>query len=170
MMANGGVGETTYMKCATCGTDNLPEARYCSNCSVSLETQPRDAESVLNCTNCGKENLPSARFCAACGTAIEQLAGRQPDQIYCTSCGTTNQASERSCANCGNSLRAPIPHDGDPKDAPVTEESIGFWIRAGALALDIVILFVALLVTGAISSAIPLGRVLIIPLFYIGCT
>ena len=39
------------MRCATCGTENAPDAGYCTNCGVPLEEQPSGEGAVTYCTN-----------------------------------------------------------------------------------------------------------------------
>ena len=46
------------MRCAACSYDNLPGARFCSDCGYALETM---------CGSCGQANGSGAQFCGACG-------------------------------------------------------------------------------------------------------
>ena len=47
--------------CPSCGTENPPEARFCSRCGSSLG---------LACGRCGADLPPDARFCPSCGLEL----------------------------------------------------------------------------------------------------
>ena len=65
------------MNCPTCGSENPPEAEYCSNCGVPLESESEAGEPVVYCTGCGAENVHGATSCASCGEPLQALpAGR----------------------------------------------------------------------------------------------
>jgi class 3 adenylate cyclase/tetratricopeptide (TPR) repeat protein len=49
------------MQCATCGTENRADRRFCSQCGNALS---------LTCPSCGTANEPSDRFCGSCGSAL----------------------------------------------------------------------------------------------------
>src|SRR6187402_2652347 len=51
------------VRCATCGSDNDAEARFCSTCGAGLRPV---------CASCGVELPDGARFCPACGTPVEE--------------------------------------------------------------------------------------------------
>ena len=51
------------VRCATCGSENDAEARFCSTCGTGLRPV---------CAACGLELPPAARFCPACGTPVEE--------------------------------------------------------------------------------------------------
>jgi class 3 adenylate cyclase/tetratricopeptide (TPR) repeat protein len=53
--------------CSTCGAENRPGRKFCSNCGSALATA---------CPNCGAANEPADRFCGECGTAL------LPDAAY----------------------------------------------------------------------------------------
>jgi class 3 adenylate cyclase/tetratricopeptide (TPR) repeat protein len=57
------------MQCATCGAENRPDRRFCSQCGTPLS---------LACPSCGAENEPGDRFCGACGTALADAAPARP--------------------------------------------------------------------------------------------
>ena len=59
------------MTCPTCGAENVPDARYCSNCGVPLEEGTAPPESVIICTSCGSENPPEAAYCIRCGALTQ---------------------------------------------------------------------------------------------------
>jgi class 3 adenylate cyclase/tetratricopeptide (TPR) repeat protein len=47
--------------CASCGTSNRPERRFCSQCGSPLNAA---------CPSCGAANEPGDRFCGECGAAL----------------------------------------------------------------------------------------------------
>ncbi|HVF08270.1 MAG TPA: adenylate/guanylate cyclase domain-containing protein, partial [Actinomycetota bacterium] len=47
--------------CATCGTTNTGDARFCSSCGESL---------LSKCPSCGAELAADARFCSTCGASV----------------------------------------------------------------------------------------------------
>jgi class 3 adenylate cyclase/tetratricopeptide (TPR) repeat protein len=47
--------------CATCGTDNVLGAKFCSECGTQLRAA---------CPSCGTANAPAAKFCSECGTPM----------------------------------------------------------------------------------------------------
>ena len=49
------------MICPTCGTENVPGAKFCLECGSRLAS---------GCPNCGATNPPGARFCNDCGTRL----------------------------------------------------------------------------------------------------
>ena len=49
------------MNCPTCGTANIPGAKFCVECGTKLAGA---------CPNCGTANVPGAKFCVECGTAL----------------------------------------------------------------------------------------------------
>ena len=53
------------MLCQHCHSENLPDAKFCSDCGAKLE-QP--------CPSCGTANTPTAKFCRACGSALTSPA------------------------------------------------------------------------------------------------
>jgi hypothetical protein len=58
------------MKCTECGTNNPPDARFCSHCAARLDK---------TCARCGEENPPGAKFCGGCGTGLSARATPAPD-------------------------------------------------------------------------------------------
>ncbi len=57
--------------CPACGTENAPEARFCSACGAGL---------AALCTNCGAPLPDDARFCPACGAAVADAGAAPPDE------------------------------------------------------------------------------------------
>ena len=54
------------MRCASCGTDNRPDRKFCGACGARL---------AIACPSCGTVNVPGERFCGECGTALPASAG-----------------------------------------------------------------------------------------------
>jgi hypothetical protein len=81
---------TVAQKCAQCGAENKPTARFCARCGAALQPQPAPVtppepqpapvaappppapqpEGPKSCPNCQAQNQPAARFCRACGTRL----------------------------------------------------------------------------------------------------
>lgn len=59
------------MRCATCGAENLADAKFCTTCGSPLEARHSDTQSVKYCTSCGTENSPEAKFCTSCGGPLQ---------------------------------------------------------------------------------------------------
>jgi class 3 adenylate cyclase/tetratricopeptide (TPR) repeat protein len=64
------------MNCGSCGAENAPGARFCSDCGSRLS---------VACAACGSTNGPTARFCSECGSPLAQgasaaVASRVPGQ------------------------------------------------------------------------------------------
>jgi class 3 adenylate cyclase len=55
--------------CPTCGTDNLPGARFCMECATPF---------AAVCPSCGAANLPAAKFCSTCATPMAGRPGVEP--------------------------------------------------------------------------------------------
>ncbi len=54
------------MVCASCGTENPADKRFCGDCGAPLSS---------GCPSCGANNPPGKRFCGDCGTALGTAAG-----------------------------------------------------------------------------------------------
>jgi class 3 adenylate cyclase len=62
------------VNCPTCGTENRPGAKFCTECGTALASA---------CPSCGTINPPTAKFCSECATALQAgvrpaAAGGQP--------------------------------------------------------------------------------------------
>src|SRR5262245_18265020 len=57
-MLEGGPGN---MRCSKCGTESLPDKRFCSECGTPFP---------IRCPKCGADSPADAKFCADCGTAL----------------------------------------------------------------------------------------------------
>ena len=58
------------LTCASCGTENPADARFCSSCGSPLHQ---------TCPSCGAEQPAAAAFCSSCGFALRQEARRAAD-------------------------------------------------------------------------------------------
>ncbi|VWC94152.1 ATP synthase subunit beta [Burkholderia aenigmatica] len=57
------------MRCALCGSENPPGARFCQECQAVL---PR------TCPQCGHDTAPAARFCSHCGASLVATTAASP--------------------------------------------------------------------------------------------
>ncbi|MDP9342773.1 MAG: zinc ribbon domain-containing protein [Actinomycetota bacterium] len=72
------------MTCPSCGTENPPGGKFCSECGTSL---------ALTCPSCGSAVAAEAKFCSECGTP---LAGQPPVVGPSSTCWcSTNWATSR---------------------------------------------------------------------------
>lgn len=100
-----------------------------------------EASTENNCLSCKSPNSTNARFCNACGAVLKEST--PPPQIspspkarkICSGCNKINDAAARFCLRCGAKLPATA-------SVPAFGEPAGFWIRALALLLDGVALYV----------------------------
>jgi hypothetical protein len=87
---------TGGMVCTVCGKENLPGAKFCTECGgkTAAPAASAPAASGAVCTACGKENPPGTKFCTGCGGKLE--AGKRvcacgaevaPGMKFCTACG-----------------------------------------------------------------------------------
>lgn len=52
------------MKCSNCGTDYVPNARFCAQCGQKISAP------TLSCPWCHHSNSESTKFCTACGQSM----------------------------------------------------------------------------------------------------
>ena len=65
------IGRSVSVRCLSCGKNNPPEARFCSNCNAALESTVKPTTPLsVSCHNCGHDNLGEARFCGNCGASL----------------------------------------------------------------------------------------------------
>ena len=55
------------MFCPRCGTANLDDSVFCTECGTNLEAR---------CSACGADNPPASHFCRKCGEAIAESPAR----------------------------------------------------------------------------------------------
>ena len=58
------------MNCSNCGSTNIPNAKFCSECGTPL---------IRSCPNCGTALTGRPKYCAECGTS---LAADEPDASH----------------------------------------------------------------------------------------
>lgn len=73
------------MKCPSCGKENDPTEKWCTECGAALETLPlkeepkvEEAVSGVQCPSCSKMNLLGAKFCIECGASLAQVPPPPP--------------------------------------------------------------------------------------------
>ena len=72
--------------CPSCGTANLPGARFCMECASPF---------AAICPGCGAANLPAARFCSSCATP---MGGSAPDPAPAVMSRTGSPAADEQIA------------------------------------------------------------------------
>ena len=80
------------MRCPKCGTEGLPDKRFCAQCGSSLP---------LRCAKCGADSPANAKFCADCGTALAGTVEPSSD-----SSGIVTGKDIRIASEQGNSVHA----------------------------------------------------------------
>ena len=53
------------MLCTNCRSENLPDAKFCSECGAKLDQ---------SCASCGTANASGSKFCRNCGAALTSSA------------------------------------------------------------------------------------------------
>jgi len=100
-----------------------------------------DAETTKQtaCPDCKTPNGAEARFCVGCGKPLKVgTAPAAPSPLsrkICAGCSKIHDSTAQFCLHCGTKLPAlaTVPEFGEPA---------GFWIRALALVIDGVLLYV----------------------------
>src|SRR5207248_8527501 len=62
-------GDHTRMNCPSCGAQNRPEGKFCSECGAPL---------TRACSSCGAALRPGAKFCDECGSVVVAPDTRPP--------------------------------------------------------------------------------------------
>ena len=55
------------MRCPSCDRENPDNAKFCSECAASLETD-------VDCSSCGTSNAPGSKFCNECARPLTDAA------------------------------------------------------------------------------------------------
>jgi len=89
----------TGMVCTVCGKENLPGAKFCTECGgkTAVPAPAPAAGGGTVCTVCGKENLPGAKFCTECGGKTASAASGP----VCPACGAQVAPGMKFCTACG---------------------------------------------------------------------
>src|SRR5262249_56041573 len=69
------------MRCPKCQAENLPDSRFCEECSAALEAA---------CPSCGTGNRPTAKFCRKCRAELKGFGVRGSGLGDATSALTPN--------------------------------------------------------------------------------
>jgi uncharacterized OB-fold protein len=94
--------------CTVCGKENLPGAKFCTECGgkTAVPAAPAASGGTV-CPACGKENLPGAKFCTECGgKTAAPAAPAASGGTVCTACGKENPPGTKFCTGCGGKLEA----------------------------------------------------------------
>ena len=82
--------------CPSCGTGNVPGAKFCANCGSSM------APPTAACPSCGAANTMTAKFCADCGTSMAPPPAAPA--ATCPGCGTELAPGAKFCPSCGRQI------------------------------------------------------------------
>ncbi len=100
------------VKCAACGSFNLPRAVFCANCGVQL-SKPFERGMTQICAKCGATNHKRARFCFKCGLLLKKDSGETT--------GETGEAEETPATSAAKS-GAEADYDREPTLAELIEK------------------------------------------------
>jgi uncharacterized OB-fold protein len=111
--------ESTAVICLECGTEMVPEARFCPECGAAapeagpvVESESRDQTPVEE-SQPSEQVTPDAKSCPECGAALV------PEAIFCPDCG--HRLEETPLAGSGADAQEEEPQTGDPE--PLTTEA-----------------------------------------------
>ena len=85
-------GASSTVKCAKCGADLQPNAKFCLECGEKVTAAP--AENEMVCPKCGAKVI-KGKFCLECGAPLAPK---------CPSCGKDVPAGAKFCLECGAKL------------------------------------------------------------------
>ncbi|MDA1189274.1 MAG: RDD family protein [Chloroflexi bacterium] len=147
---------TSALTCSRCHSTLSGDAKFCSNCGHKIR---------FVCINGQADNLHTDSFCFRCGTRLPWVGENAPataappgqvtahEGVKCPRCGSIDEADSAYCSQCGRivdefNVRVPTinawplrPRTSD-LHAP-NPNAAGFWIRAVAFVIDIVIVLLA---------------------------
>ena len=128
--------------CPNCGQDNELDSRFCRNCGNAL---------ALTCARCRQGNEAGSNYCRNCGNTLTAntvpassvpTPAAAPAALVCPRCQHRNEPESQFCYNCG----LPLTEEGGRVStarpglqAFALGRPAGFWVRAGALIIDTVI-------------------------------
>ena len=91
--------------CTVCGKQNLPNAKFCTECGGKTGVAPAApaAASGAVCTACGKINPPGTKFCTECGgkTGVAPASAAAAAGPVCPGCGAPVAPGVKFCTGCG---------------------------------------------------------------------
>ncbi len=137
-------GAPAPLTCADCGQENGADSKFCRACGSALAT---GAPAPLTCADCGQENEAGSKFCRGCGSALAtggsaRAAGAPPPSLVCPRCLHGNEPESQFCYNCGLPLAGERGHASTAPpglQAFASGRPAGFWVRAGGLAVDMLV-------------------------------
>ena len=88
----GGGTATAGIACPSCGKQNAPGVKFCSDCGGKMEI------AKVPCVKCGAELREGAKFCSECGSSQEKAK--------CSNCQTELSAGAKFCPECGTKTEA----------------------------------------------------------------
>ena len=123
------------MRCASCGTENRPDRKFCAQCGAGL---------ALACPSCGAANLPGERFCGDCGRPLQDPAkpgSTQPDGVGSAAASSADATAAASGAErrlvsvlfvdlVGSTAIA------EAKDPEAVRELLGGWFEIARSVID----------------------------------
>lgn len=83
-----------YHPCPMCHSDNLPAAKRCVHCGITLKKAPPPSQ----CHKCGSKVTPGQAFCPNCGEAQKT---ETPDLKTCPRCKASMPFISKFCTKCG---------------------------------------------------------------------
>lgn len=119
--------------------------------ALATETDALTSSAEVTCPACGRVQ-PAGSYCIACGIdyakwQLRQEQGEEPGnqgQVVCPFCGNTQHAASY-CQRCGGALQAAT--------TGITATYAGFWIRAAALVIDSIVVWITQIVLAIILEA-----------------
>ena len=105
------------IKCGTCGAQNLPGARFCQMCAVTLSPESPESSSVSNEPGSSLAN-----------TVV--FSAEPSDRLICPVCEASNDSDWIFCQQCGSKLgstpshAAPIEGETLPAEKPALSTTI----------------------------------------------
>jgi ribosomal protein L40E len=111
------------IKCGTCGAQNLPSAKFCQMCAMSLSPE-------------GTENASANRTPGTSLSSTVVFSVDPPDKLICSVCEASNDGDWIFCQQCGSKLGStPVPASPiESEAAPKEEPSFSTTIQASQLA------------------------------------
>ena len=103
------------MKCPSCGTQNLDDEIFCTECGADMVRAVRMKAPKVKCPKCGELNIPGESSCEKCRSRLPTSF------VICPDCARENLKSERWCVFCDAKLEAEVlrtPEPEAPTEAP----------------------------------------------------
>jgi uncharacterized RDD family membrane protein YckC/uncharacterized Zn-finger protein len=141
--------DATEATCPRCKASFALQQKAESALPGETDTQTSAAE--ITCPACGHLQ-PAGSYCIACGIDYAKWQSRQEHgqesahegQVVCPFCGNIQHAASY-CQRCGGALQTAANH--------VAAAYAGFWIRAAALVIDSIIVWIMQIVLAIVLEA-----------------